>query len=271
MLTAILLCCAPLLSPLGQEGGDDPAPTPAPTPEQIQATCSALQKAFGPRAGGAERLAKAMKQALECVHPDVIAVIESVGLRSEVAEARIASVEMLGRMDHEDALKALHALLEHDEKEIQGNPSWHAEVLRAIARHGKEQSIPLLVANPFQSPDRGVLTARFLGLGHIRSTTSVAELIRLMRSGPRPLVAEHMEEFRLALLVLTGEDKGIDPELWISWYGEHEKGLEVAAEPGTLPPELERRWVTYWGEVDRDKRKRRRPPVPGNEGNGRDH
>jgi hypothetical protein len=92
--------------------------------------------------------------------------------------------------------------------------------------------------------------ARILGLGHIRSPKSVEELIRLLRSSPRPQVADHMPEFRCALVVLTGVDKGTDQELWINWYGDHKSKLTIPSEMSELPREVRKRWYVYWGEDD---------------------
>lgn len=235
-------------------------PKSAPSAEQITATCAALEKALAKEAP-AEDATRALRAALEVVDARVIDVIESRGLRHEDLEVRDAAVEVLARMSHPDALKALHAALKRDKKALQEAPPRYAALLRAIARHGKESSTPTLVEDLFQSPDRGVITARILGLGHIRAPKSVDELIRLMRSSPRPRVAEHMGEFRLALVALTGVDKGTDQELWINWYGDSKARLEIAPEAPELPRELRRRWNAYWGEKD--------PDEPGEEGKRR--
>jgi hypothetical protein len=244
MLASLLLAAGPLLPALQE-------PKAPPGPEKIAATCDALEKAL---VKGAEKedVSKALRAALDVVDARVIEVIDERGLRNEDPEVRDAAVEALARMDHPDALKALHEALKRDKKELQEAPPRYAALLRAIARHGKESSISTLVEDLFQSPDRGVITARILGLGHIRSPKSVEELIRIMRSAHRPRVADHMAEFRLALVVLTGEDKGTDQELWINWYGDHKGKLEVAPEAKELPRELRRRWNVYWGEKDEE-------------------
>lgn len=238
MLSTALLACVPFV--LHQA-----API-VPTPEQIAATCTVLEKALGKEAE-LETATTALRSALAVVDARVIAVIDEKGLRHDDLAVRGAAVEALARMDHPAALDALHAAFAREKKQLQEAPPRHAAYLRAIARHGKERSIPLLVEDLFQSPDRGVVTARILGLGNIRSPKSVEELVRLMRSSPRPRVGDHMGEFRLALVALTAADMGTDQELWINWYGDHKTRLEVAAEPAELPPELRRRWNAYWG------------------------
>ena len=244
MLTSVALAALPFLAVLQE-------PKSAPSAEKVAATCDALEKALV-KGAQKEDVARALRGALEVVDARVIEVIDAKGLRSDDPETRDPAVEALGRMDHPDALKALHEALKRDRKELQDAPPRYAALLRAIARHGKESSIPALVEDLFQSPDRGVIQARILGLGHIRSTKSVEELIRLMRSAPRPRVSDHMETFRTALVVLTGEDKGTDQELWINWYGDHKSKLEVAPEMPELPRELRRRWNVFWGERDEE-------------------
>ena len=250
MLATILLACLPLLAPLHTQDGK-PGVKPPPGAEKVAATREALEKALA-KGTKAEDAARALRSALEIVDARVIEVIDALGLRHEDLEVRSAAVEALARMDHPNALAALHDALKRDRKELQESPPRYAALLRAIARHGKESSIPALVEDPFQSPDRGVISARILGLGHIRSPKSVEELVRLMRSTHRPRVADHMAEFRLALVVLTGEDKGTDQELWINWYGDNKSKLEIAPEEPELPRELRRRWNVYWGVADRE-------------------
>jgi hypothetical protein len=244
MFTSLLLAVCALLAPVQEKK--------PPSEERIAAAIADLEKALGKDATK-DGAARALRASLEVVDARVIDVIDERGLRHADPEVRGVAVETLGRMDHPDALTALHEALKRDRKELQETPPRYAALLRAIARHGKESSIPTLVEDLFQSPDRSVISARILGLGHVRSPKAVEELIRLMRSAPRPRVGDHMVDFRLALVVLTGEDKGTDQELWINWYGDHKSKLEVAPETPELPRELRRRWNVYWGEKDGEK------------------
>jgi HEAT repeat protein len=241
MLAILLLSAAPLL-------GHVQDTKQASREEQVANACALLEEAFAKDASRDDTV-RALRVALELPDERVIAVMDAKGLRHEDREVRGAVAEVLGRMDHPAALTALHELVKRDKKELKDAPPRYAALLRAIARHGKESSIPILVEDPFQSPDRGVIQARILGLGHIRSPKSVDELIRLMRSTPRPRVADHMEMFRLALVQLTGVDKGTDQGLWINWYGDQTK-IEIAPEPPELPRELRKRWNMYWGREE---------------------
>jgi len=241
MLTTLLLLACPLLaSPQGEK---------PPGKEQVAAACESLAKALAKNAR-ADEAASALRAAAEVVDPRVIEVVEAKGLRHGDPAVRDAAAEALGRMAHPDALRALHEALARDKKELQAAPPRYAVLLRAIARHGAESSIPELVEDAFQSSDKGVVTARILGLARIRSPKSVDALLQLLRSSHRTWDGSQSSDFRLALAVLTGEDKGTDRQLWIHWYGDHKGRIEVRAVPPELPPELRKRWRSYWGEAE---------------------
>jgi hypothetical protein len=220
-------------------------------PQVVASTCEALEKALA-KGAPPEGAPLALHAAIDVVDPRVIEVIASKGLRHADPAVRSAAVDALGRMEHPDALAALHATLERDRKQLKEEPPRLAALLRAIARHGSESSIPVLTEDIFQSPDRGILTARILGLARIRSPKSVEELFKLMRLAPRQRVNDYMEDFRLALVALTGVDKGTDQQLWLEWYGDHKSKLEIAPDMPELPRELRRRWNAFWGECDPD-------------------
>jgi HEAT repeat protein/PBS lyase HEAT-like repeat-containing protein len=248
-LCLVALACL-VLSPRAQEPS-------GPTQAEVEATCRLLDAALGPE-GDPAGAREALKAALGVAHADVVARIAELGLRHAQPQIRESAVDALGRIEHPDALAALQAFLKSEKKALEESPPRLAALLKAIARHGQESSIPLLVQDAFQSPDHGVVAARILGLGRIRSRKSVDELVQLMRSAPRPRVADHMQEFRIALVVLTGEDKGTDQVLWLNWYGDHKSKLEIAPEPpAVLPPEIERRWNGFWGP-ERGQKKRGR-------------
>ena len=249
-----------LLAPSPRSQQPPPAPVPSPTREQVEATCRRLEEVLVPSADPATAR-EALKAAIAVVHADVIARIDARGLRHADASIREAAVEALARMDHPDALAALTAVLKRDGKALAEDPPRHAALLKAIGRHGKESSIPLLVKDLFQSTDRGVVTARIFGLGHIRSRASVDELMQIMRSAPRGKGVNHMPELRTALVVLTGVDKGTDQALWLNWYGDNKNSLAIApAPPAELPRDVQRRWDSYWGTEERPAKREREPP-----------
>lgn len=241
MLTTLLFIVCPLFVSF-----QDEKPS---AKEQIASVCATLTKALD-KSASVEDGVRALRAAAEVVDARVIEVIDTKGLRHVDPAVRDAAVEVLGRMDHPDALKALHDALKRDKKELQVAPPRYANLLRAIARHGKESSIPDLVEDAFQSSDHQLVTARILGLAHIRSPKSVDELLQLLRSSHRSWEGSQMPDFRLALAVLTGADKGTDRQLWINWYGDHKAKIAVAPVAPDLPPDLRKRWNSYWGETD---------------------
>jgi len=245
LTTLVLLACLLVVSFQDEK---------APPQEQVSSTCETLMKALEENASVEDAL-RSLRAAVEVVDARVIEVIDRKGLRHDDPAVRDAAVEVLGRMDHLAALKALHDALKRDKKELQDAPPRYANLLRAIARHGDESSIPDLVEGAFQSTDRLVITARILGLGRIRSPKSVDELIRLVRSSHRSWDGSQMPDFRLALVALTGVDKGTDRQLWINWYGDHKGKIEVAAVPPELPRDLRKRWNSYWGETTEQDKK----------------
>jgi HEAT repeat protein len=250
LLSALLLASVHALA-------QDAKPAAAPQELAVEETVKRLELALAPKADPKEALA-ALKAARAVVDERVIQLIDKQGLRHDDLAIRDSAVEALARMEHPAALEALHAMLKRDKKELAEAPPRYAALLKAIARHGDASSVPLLVEDLFQSPDRGVVTARIMGLANIRAKASVDELIQMMRSAPRPRVGEFMEDLRTALVVLTGVDKGTDVELWINWYGDAKAKLVIAPErPDGLPQEIRRRWLVFWGpDVRRDKFKR---------------
>jgi len=242
MLTTLLLLACPLFAAFqAEESGGE---------EAIVSACDSLAKALEKNAS-VEDAVRVLGAAVAVVDARVIEVIEAKGLHHAEPVVRDAAVEALGRMNHPDALEALHDTLRRDKKELLDAPPRHATLLRAIARHGKESSIPYLVEGAFQSTDHQVITARILGLARIRSPKSVEELLRLLRSSHRSWAGSQMSDFRLALVVLTGADKGTDRQLWIQWYGDNKGKLEIAAAPPELPPDLRKRWSSYWDEKEK--------------------
>jgi HEAT repeat protein len=240
MLATLLLALAPLAAPLQEK---------TPAPEEVAATCASLAKALEKNAS-VEDAVGALRAAVAVVDARVIDVIDAKGLRHAEPAVRDAAVDALGHMDHPDALSALHDALKRDKKALLDAPTRYAALLRAIARHGKESSIPDLVDGAFESSDKKLVTARILGLAHVRSPKSVEELMRLVRSSHRSWEGSQMSDFRLALAVLTGADEGTERQAWIHWYGDHKGKIVVTPQLPELPPELLKRWNSYWDEAD---------------------
>ncbi|MCZ6599095.1 MAG: hypothetical protein O7B99_15765, partial [Planctomycetota bacterium] len=122
-----------------------------------------------------------------------------------------------------------------------------AALLRAIAQHRSPSSIDVLSDNPFKAANYKTIKARVLGLGYIRDERSVEALFGMLNK-IGPLQGQGvMQEFRIALMVLTGEDQGESRQLWIRWWNENKKTFEVPEKAPRLPEKVQERWDYYWG------------------------
>jgi len=152
------------------------------------------------------------------------------------------------------ALKALHRLYKRD-KALRENEVLFARLLQAIGRHSDRSSIEVLKDNPFDHLTVASGRARILGLGRIRDVRSVESLIAGMQlagndaRGRRTGQPRHSDDFRLALTSLTGEDRGLAKDAWISWWRDAKNGFKVAPERPSLPPDLKTAWESYWNEA----------------------
>jgi hypothetical protein len=251
ILTTILSACL-LYAPFPQDGQAFRR-----SPEEIALYIKELESALAPGADPLLRRHK-IRSARQYVDAQVIVLLDTKALRHEDAEARFQAVNALGYMRHPDALAVLVKTLARDDQALRADPPSYANVIRAIARKGDKAMIPLFVKDLFASPELGVIRARVLGLANIRTRESVDELILMMRSAAPERVMEVMLEMRTALFLLTGVDKGLSPELWLSWYDDAKDSLTVASRmPETMEPEVRRTWNNFWGA---DVAKRRNPP-----------
>jgi len=226
----------------------DTRPDTPPDPARVTRTCEALKESL--TKGTPEEAVAALHEAKDILHPDVIASIDKYGLRHKDLSVRTKAIEALGRMGHDNALKALHKLDKRDKKLLRDEPVLYATLLREIARHGSESSIDILTRDLFGVRDKNVTRTRILGLGKIRSKKSVDELIQLMRSTRAGRANDHFADFRLSLVALTGVDKGENSEYWINWYGDQKRSLKIAPRMAPLPKTLDRRWKQFWDESE---------------------
>ena len=244
---------------------------PPPDPAVVEAARAELARAFD--AGEAGERVRAL-EAHGRVDDAKVAALAAKGLRAGEVEVRKAAVVALRYSPHEDALLALHAFAKQD-RALRKDPALYAETLRAIAWHGREASIPVLVEDLWTATEHEVIRARVLGLGRIPSTKSIEALIDLLKiAGPRK-TDPHMQEFRTALIVLTGVDRGPSQEGWFAWWNEHKHALRVTATPAELPKPLQVVWDHYWGthegegaRGDRRERREKGGREKGGEGGG---
>lgn len=241
----------PVLSPGAQDDGGPP-------PEKVAATLAALEEAFAADQKELAPRVAAVQSAGAVESPEVVQWLERHALRHREREVQRATIDVLGLMERDEALAALHGLAKRDARRLKKDTELYVAVLKAIGRHGSPSSIPFLTDDLFAVPDHAAVQARLFGLGNIRAKESVEELFQVMRVAGRQRIQPHMDSFRLSLAILTGADQGVSQDLWTKWWNDHEKGFTVAQEPPELPAELQSRWDRYWGNPPRYERQKRR-------------
>jgi HEAT repeat protein len=219
--------------------------------EDVDLGVAAIRTAFASGGTPLERIDAIMTGA-GLGHPEIVAAIAK-GLTDKDDAVRLAAIDALGWMSNPEALKQLHRLYHRDE-ELREDEVLFARLLQAIGRHGSSSSVEVLKDDPFDHLTMASGKARILGLARIRDTKSVEGLIKGMQlgggdpRGGRSGSPRFMDDFRLALVVLTGQDLGTSKEAWISWWRDAGKDFRVAAARPALPAELEAAWVAYWNE-----------------------
>ncbi|MBJ01520.1 MAG: hypothetical protein CMK00_01475 [Planctomycetes bacterium] len=240
--TAFLLCpltlCALALA-------EDPAvPKPAePDPARVEAAVEQLEKAF--KKGDAIDKSLAIEENAE-VFDEEVATLIAKGLKDKEQGVQLAAIEALRFFQHEEALDALHGTAKRDKK-MRKQPELFAALIKAIGQHGNPDSIEILGDDLWSPADHSVIQARILSLGNIRSKESVEELMSMMRKAGWRKVQPFMENFRIALASLTGEDQGKSQPKWTGWWNDAKKTLEVREEAHSLPTGMQRKWDRFWG------------------------
>ena len=255
MLTALLALAgllpaapAPLPDPLALVVAATSQEDEGPSEELVETTVTALEAALKEK--DPARLVTACNEAAEVPHEDVAKVLAKtlkVRLKGEPRETVLqAALAALGAQGNEVALKALHRTYAKD-KDLRKHEELGTALLRAIGSHAHESSIEVLTDDVTSTPSNDALRARALGLARIRTDESLAAVIELMNRMTRGKRVRQMEDFRLALCVLTGVDKGKEPTAWMQWWNDVKKSFEVQPKLPTLPKQLDRRWRQYWG------------------------
>jgi hypothetical protein len=164
---------------------------------------------------------------------------------------QIAAIDALGWAKGRNALRQLHRLYNRD-KDLSDKEEVFAALLKAIGRHGDKSSLEVLSDSPFKGLTVESGRARILGIGNIRETRSLEELVKGLRLAGEPRRGRtkdpvFLEDFRLAFAVLTGVDLGPSREAMDAWWRDH-KGFKVSPDRPPLPPPLQEKWARYWGE-----------------------
>jgi len=243
-----------------------------PSPEQIEAALEALTNAY--KDGDAGVIIAAIESGSDVLDGKVIDSIAK-SLKNKDERVLRAGLEALRWMDHPDAVDELLSAHKRN-KPLRKHETLASVLLKAIGQHGSPDAIGVLSDTSFDTSDRDSIQARILGLGMIRSKAAAESLVDLMqksgrgrRRGGRGL---YMEDFRLALTALTGDDQGPRREDWLEWWKDNKKKLEISLEMEELPRDLQRKWNKYWeikpekeGEEEGDdggggeRRRRKRP------------
>src|SRR5262249_49300774 len=141
---------------------------------------------------------------------------------------------------------------------MQKDAGLYASLLRAIGQHANASSIEVLADDLWGVQDHGVIQARILSLGRIRTVTSAETLLGLMKAAGPNKIQPFMEDFRLALLSITGVDQGASQDLWLRWWNDKKSKLKVPETPPQLPKAMQARWDSYWGgKMYKDRQPRR--------------
>jgi HEAT repeat protein len=240
---------APRKAPLGAPF----EPVSSPTREQVEEAVEALKTAYG---DDDESVRIEAIQTHGAVLDKRVIHWLARGLRDKSSRVRTAAVDTLGWTRHTEALKQLHRMYRREHKILANeDESLFAALLKAIGRHGDESSVVVLADNPFSGLTLATAKARILGLGNIRSRKSLETLVKGMRlAGGNPRRSRRygeprfMQDFRLALAVLTGEDLGDTKEAWEEWWRGAKRAFKVSKERPPLDDALRRRWEEYWRE-----------------------
>ncbi len=226
-----------------------------PTLDQVKQSVDNIKSAF--KTKDADEIANALERNGGVVDDKVVYQVAK-GLRSKDRKVKMTSVEVLGWLPSNQALKQLHRMYRREKDLGKRDESMFAMLLKEIGRHGDKSSITVLSDKPFKYHTLASSRARILGLGNIRTRSSVETLIKGMRltgtSGARNARGfkqdepRAMPEFNIALTVLTGDSMGTSQQVWQDWWNDVKRKLKVDAERPQVPDDIRRAWEAYWNE-----------------------
>ncbi|MEZ5978960.1 MAG: HEAT repeat domain-containing protein [Planctomycetota bacterium] len=235
-----------------------------PTEEEVEAAVAKIEKVLDE--GSFEDKVKVLVEVRTVQHEDVAKEVAKA-IKDDAKEVRTAAVQTLGYLKVDSSLKELTSLTK--KKKYTEDEDMAIEIYKSIGRHGSKKSLKVLEDDILNSTEK-VLQTRILAIGHVRDDDSVELLIGLMnkmkgnRGGGKGGPGEgkenipNMQQFRLALHVLTGADEGLDRRDWQRWWNDNKHDLDVTDEYPELDKGLETQWKSYWGEGDKKDRKRER-------------
>ena len=212
-----------------------------------------LQEAF--ELGADDALVEAIQYAQGVLDPEVIRLVAR-GLWVKNVAVIEASLIALGATPHPEALKELHdAYRKVRKRNLDGYEHLFALLLREIGRHGDPSSVEWLSDSLFNNLTWEVLTARFMGLGNIRTPEAVEALVMASRkAGGRGVTGAGSrwlgrvgELYRVAMATLTGHDEGLVMADWDRWWRDNRKELVIDPVRPPVPEDVSAAFEGYWG------------------------
>ncbi|MDP6850846.1 MAG: HEAT repeat domain-containing protein [Planctomycetota bacterium] len=231
---------------------DPPEPGPEPEVEQTEVDNISPKEAIAllkEGLGGKDYAAQAALLENLGMIPDKGVVKEvAKALKSKDQTVQLAALTALRFNTDSTALKELTK--QKKNKKIIDVEELAEEYYYALGQHGDKKAIDILASGLYSGAKNSkIIRARLLSLGHIRHIDSCEALMGLLKSrgGKRGHSMGQMNEFRTAMAVLTGEDKGKNTTDWIQWWNDVKKSLEISEEEWPLEKRgAQRQWQTLW-------------------------
>jgi len=177
-------------------------------------------------------------------------------LRDREMRVQLEAIDALGWAKDPSALKQLHRLFRRNKK-LRNNEVVFTHLLKAIGRHRHRSSVDVLSDHPFSGLTMATGQARIFGIGNIRTKESVETLIKAMSLGGGEArgnrrgvgTPRFMEDVRISVLILTGEDNGTDKDAWFAWWRENKKKFKISPDRPPIPATAQVVWEDFWSEA----------------------
>ena len=210
----------------------------APTPEEAIAGLEAAKKAKNPL-----DLALAL-EVFGSIEGKAVVKFVSKLLKDKDDGIRLEAIKALRWNPHPDATKEL--VKQKKNKKITENRECGVEYIYALGQKGGSKCLDILTDGLRYTAADGI-KQRIQAIGRIRDIDSVEALMSLMTSGKgRRDSAPNMNDLRVSLKVLTGEDLGRKSIDWIQWWNKNRKSLKISAEPWPLDKRQQFQWDKLW-------------------------
>lgn len=243
MLLSLLACLAAFEPAAAAASGQVAAAERTP---QANAHLERLREAFD--SGSAAQRIAALRESWRHADEAIVAQARR-GLNDRDVEVRLAAYDALGRNAHESAFGALLTHHRERRKELRTQDRDLPALLAALARRGDARAIAPLTADVQAQRLVPTIRARILGLARIRTKDSVEALMKLADEVGFVDMHNHLEDFRLALVVLSGVDHGRSLDAWREWWRAARATFAPPQRVGELAPADAARWREFWGEA----------------------